>query len=190
MSQVGLLGCRIAVIGSSGSGKSTLARTMSARLGIPRIELDALNWQPEWKALSQEQPERWSCLVAEAVAGDGWITDGNYSKGALPQILPRVTDVVWLDYPLGLIMARLLRRSFVRAVSGRELWPGTGNREEFRHWLNGDHPIRFTWNTYREANDRRAALFSGPALDHARKHRFRNPLEARSWASGCIRSDK
>ena len=183
MPQAGLQGRRVAVIGSSGSGKSTLARTLSTWLGVPHIELDALNWQPEWKALSQEEPERWSRLVADAVAGDGWITDGNYSKGALPQILPCATDVVWLDYPLGVIMTRLLRRSFLRAMSGRELWPATGNREEFRRWLDRDHPIRFTWNTYRNANDRREALFSGPALDHARKHRFRTPAETRRWVT-------
>lgn len=181
MARVSLLGSRVAVIGNSGSGKSTLARALSARLGVSHIELDALNWQPNWKALSIEEPEQWSRLVAEAIARDGWVTDGNYSKGALPQILPRATDVIWLDYSRRVIMSRVLRRSFMRAVSGRELWPGTGNRETFRHWLRRDHPIRWTWDTYRSANDHRLAPFSGPALNHARKHRFCAPVEAQRW---------
>ncbi|MGZ3688178.1 MAG: hypothetical protein ACXVBW_07750 [Bdellovibrionota bacterium] len=37
---------RIVIVGTSGSGKSTLARAVSLKLAIPRIELDALYWEP------------------------------------------------------------------------------------------------------------------------------------------------
>jgi adenylate kinase family enzyme len=181
MSPGGLQGRRVAVIGNSGSGKSTLARSLAARLGVAHVELDALNWQPGWIALSTNEPERWARVVAEAITGDAWVTDGNYSKGALPQILPRATDVIWLDYSRAVIMARVIRRSFVRATSGKELWPGTGNREDFRRWVRKDHPIRWTWDTYRDANERREARFAGPELAHARKHRFRTPSQTRRW---------
>ena len=181
MSLTGLQGRRIAIIGNSGSGKSTLARTLSARLNIPHVELDALNWQPGWRPLSIEEPERWTRVVAAAIAGDGWVTDGNYSQGAMPLILPRASDVIWLDYTRALIMARVLRRSFLRAIDGQELWPGTGNREDFRRWLDKEHPIRWSWDTYRSGNEGRAARFASPALAHARKHRFRTPRETERW---------
>ena len=168
-----LQGSRIAVIGNSGSGKSTLARTLSAKLNLPLVELDQINWRPGWKAVSVDAPEEFAQLVAEAMASEGWVTDGNYSKGALPQILPRATDVIWLDYRRGVIMGRVLRRSFLRALSGEELWPGTGNRETFRRWLDKEHPIRWTWDTYLIGNQRRAALFASKELAHARKHRLR-----------------
>ena len=184
MTPVGLQGRRIAVIGNSGSGKSTLARALSARLNIAHIELDGLNWRPKWRALSIEAPEEWTRVVGEAISGDEWITDGNYSQGALPQILPRASDVIWLDYSRAVIMTRVIRRSVLRAISGEELWAGTGNREDFRHWLQKDHPIRWTWDTYRNANERREARFSGAALAHARKHRFRTPRETRRWLTG------
>jgi adenylate kinase family enzyme len=177
----GLQGRRVAIIGNSGSGKSTLARALSKRLGVKHIELDALNWGPGWKALHLEDPARWARVVADAVAEGSWITDGNYSKGALPNILPRATDVVWLDYSRAVIMARVLRRSVTRAFFRQELWPGTGNREDFRRWLEKDHPIRWTWDTYREANERRVALFSDPNLAHAREHRLRTPAQTRWW---------
>jgi adenylate kinase family enzyme len=178
---LGLQGCRIAIVGASGSGKSTLARTLSERLHIAHIELDALNWQAGWRALSIEAPEEWSRVVAHAIREDRWIADGNYSRGALPQILPRATDVIWLDYARPVIMTRVLRRSLLRAISLEELWPGTGNHEDFRRWLRKDHPIRWTWDTYLSGNERREALLSDPALAHVRKHRFRTPAETRRW---------
>jgi adenylate kinase family enzyme len=181
MAPAGLQGHRIAVIGNSGAGKSTLAHALSVRLNIPHIELDALNWQPGWVGLSTEEPERWTRVVGEAIAGDSWVTDGNYSKGALPQILPRATDVIWIDFSRAVIMARVLRRSVLRAISGDELWPGTGNREDFRRWLQKDHPIRWTWDTYRSGNERREARFASPELAHARKHRFQTPRELERW---------
>ena len=45
-------------------------------------------------------------------------------------------------------MRRVIWRSFSRAVTGRELWAGTGNREEFRRWLDKEHPIRWAWDTW------------------------------------------
>ncbi len=162
-------------------GKSTLARAVSARLGIPHIELDALNWKPGWVGLHQSDPELWSRTVAEAVSGEAWITDGNYSKGAQPHILPRATDVVWLDYPRRILLPRVIRRSFARAISSEELWPGTGNRETFGRWLDKEHPIRWTWDTFESSREIRAALFASETLAHARKHRFRHPREAEAW---------
>jgi adenylate kinase family enzyme len=183
MTRVGLQGYRIAIIGNSGSGKSTLARALSARLNITHIELDALNWRPGWRSVSIEDPDNFRGMVSEAISSDAWITDGNYSLGALPQILPAASDVIWLDYSISLIMARVIRRSLLRSISGEELWPGTGNREDFRRWLRKDHPIRWTWDTYRSGNERREVRFSSNALSHARKHRFKTPRETRRWLS-------
>jgi hypothetical protein len=39
-------GRRIAVVGDG--GKSTLARALSAKTGLPYIEMDALHWNPGW----------------------------------------------------------------------------------------------------------------------------------------------
>lgn len=139
---------RIAIVGTSGSGKTTLSRRIGAALGLPIIELDAINWQADWRDLNSHEPETFSARVAEAAAAPGWVSDGNYGKHALPILLARATDIVWLDYPRWLVMARVIRRSLARAATGREIWPGTGNREYFRDWLDPTHPIRWAWSTH------------------------------------------
>jgi hypothetical protein len=60
----------------------------------------------------------------------------------------------------------------------QELWPGTGNREQFRRWLNKGHPIRWAWDTYNRRKLQYEALFEDPRLTHVRKHRLTDPREA------------
>lgn len=118
------LGDRIVVLGVTGSGKSTLARELAQRIGTPMIELDALNWEPNWTvAPSEVFRER----MREAAAGDRWIIDGNYLQ-ARDLIWPRAQTFVWLDYPLPIIFVRLFRRTLWRYFARVELW--NGNREQ------------------------------------------------------------
>jgi len=39
---------RTVVVGSSCAGKTTFAAALSARLGVPHVQLDALHWLPDW----------------------------------------------------------------------------------------------------------------------------------------------
>ena len=168
---------RIAIIGSSGSGKSTLGRRLAARLGAPSVELDAINWQAGWRDLVGHEPDEFVRRVEAAVAGEAWVIDGNYHL-AQPSILARATDLVWLDYERPLIMSRVIRRSVTRALSRDELWPGTGNTETWRRWLDKDHPIRWAWDTFHRRRVQYSELFADPRLAHIRKHRLGRPAEA------------
>jgi adenylate kinase family enzyme len=165
---------RVAIIGSSGSGKSTLARRLAARLGVPAVELDAINWQPGWRSLTVDDPEGFIRRVEGAIVGEGWVVDGNY-RLALRPILRRATDVIWLDYSRWIVMNRVIRRSFARALNRRELWPGTGNRETFRRWLDKEHPIRWAWDTLLDRRARYGALFADLAGKGVALHRPRHP---------------
>jgi adenylate kinase family enzyme len=168
---------RVVVIGSSGSGKSTFGRRLADACDLERIELDALNWGPGWTNRSADEPALFERLVAEAIAGDRWVTDGNY-RLAMQRTLPKATHLVWLDYPRRVIMPRVIRRSFLRAWDGEELWPGTGNREDFRRWLDKDHPIRWAWDTFERRRKQYETLFAEPRLAAIEKHRLRQPREA------------
>ena len=114
---------RIIVVGTTASGKTTMASQLAQRLGLRHVELDALHWEANWtKAATDVLRER----VSAALPDDGWVVDGNYS--AVRDIIwPQADTVVWLDYSLPLILARLTRRTFVRVASRVELW--NGNRE-------------------------------------------------------------
>jgi adenylate kinase family enzyme len=164
-------------MGSTGSGKSTFARALAARIGAAHIEQDALNWDPGWVNLSQTDPEAFQARAREAVAADRWTSCGNYSA-IRRTMLARATHLIWLDYSRAVIMRRVIARSFARALDGQELWPGTGNREDFRAWLGKEHPIRWAWDTYRHRRASYEALFADPRLAGIAKHRIRRPREA------------
>ena len=136
---------RIVVVGTSGAGKTTLARRIAARLALPHIELDAINWQSGWRDLTRHDPDEFIRRVSEAIRADAWVVDGNYGP-VRDQVWRRATHLIWLDYDRPLIMARVIRRSLVRAVLRTELW--AGNRERWRHMLQPSHPIRWAWSNW------------------------------------------
>jgi adenylate kinase family enzyme len=168
---------RIAVVGSSGSGKTTLARRLGQGLDLPFIELDAINWQAGWIDLNSHDPEDFVRRVEAAIAPKAWITDGNYGR-VRPMLWKRATHLVWLDYSRAVIMPRVIRRSFLRSLTGQELWPGTGNREDWRRWLDKEHPIRWAWDTYHRRRAAYEAMLAEPGYEHLRLHRLRHPREA------------
>ena len=86
---------RILVIGSPGAGKTTLARTLSEKLDLPLVHLDALYWRDGWVHVSQEE---FDGLLAEVLARPRWIIDGNYSR-TVPACLAVCDTVIYLDYP-------------------------------------------------------------------------------------------
>jgi adenylate kinase family enzyme len=168
---------RVVILGTSGSGKTTFARQLAARLGVPQIELDAINWQPGWHDLSQREPQEFARRVKAAVAAPAWVSDGNYGI-VRPLLLARATHVVGLDYSRVVVMRRVIWRSLTRALGGQELWPGTGNKEDFRRWLDKTHPIRWAWDTHARRRASFAALMQDPALAHISRHRLMHPGDA------------
>ena len=54
---------RVTVSGTSGSGKTTFARTLAKVIGARHIDLDAINWQPNWQDLHRGDPEEFKRRV-------------------------------------------------------------------------------------------------------------------------------
>src|SRR5262245_28024356 len=71
------VGQRIQVMGSSCSGKSTLAAALAGALGAPLVELDALNWRPNWVGLNDVDPDEFQRLISESTRGNAWVVAGS-----------------------------------------------------------------------------------------------------------------
>ena len=116
------------VFGPSGSGKTTVGRAIAERLGLARIELDALYHKPNW---GEPTDDEFRANVARALARypQGWVVDGNYSR-VHDLTLGQAQTVVWLRLPFRVVYPRLLWRTVSRAWTKESLW-GT-NRESWR----------------------------------------------------------
>src|SRR5512138_2216217 len=134
---------RICVVGTTGSGKSTLAQAMAERLHILHLELDAFHWQPGWKETDREVTR---ARLREIVRNEAWVIDGNYRF--LRDILwPRAEAVVWLDYPLGLVLWRLWRRTWQRVIDKEVLW-GTNRERLGEQFFSKDSLFLWAFKTY------------------------------------------
>lgn len=178
------VGQRISVVGSTGSGKSTLARTLGTLLAIPHIELDALHWGVGWAAPTPEQ-FRGAVRAALAEAGQRWVIDGNYSV-VRDIVWARIDTIIWLDYPLWLILWRLLKRTSRRVWSQEELW--NGNRETLRNVLSRDSILWWAVTSFRRRRQQYQQLLADPAHAHLTVFHHRQPHETARWVEALARA--
>ena len=145
---------RVLVIGSGGAGKTTLALEVGEITGLPVIHLDKLHWGPDW---TMPDAKVWHRRLEEAMSGDGWILDGNYS-GSLDMRLPKADTVLFIDFPPYLCVWRAIRRFIqYRGATRPDMAPGCEERLtlSFLYWI---------W-TFRS---RRVAAISQMIEEHAR----------------------
>jgi len=172
---------RIVVVGTTGSGKSTLAEQLAKKLDLDFIELDALNWEPNWVAASDEVLRE---RVAQAIRSAGWVMAGNYS--AIREISwSRAEAAIWLDYPLSLILQRLWVRSWRRWWTKELLW-GTNYERLWTHFKFWTDESLFNWalKTYWKRKREYPLLFAQPKYAHLKVYRFRSPRETEEWLAG------
>ena len=169
---------RIVVVGSTGSGKTTLARQLSRLLDVPNVELDALNFEPNWVTAPTDVFRR---RVQEALEGDTWIADGNYSA-VRDLVWPRATVLVWLNYPLRVLIWRLLRRTMGRTLRKEELW--SGNRERFfTQFFSRESLFLWLFRTYWRRRRLYPLAFKQPEHSHLEIVILRSQKETRAWLS-------
>jgi hypothetical protein len=111
---------RIAVLGCSGSGKSTLAAALSDRLGLPYVATDQVFWTDDWRPTPPAAVSAW---LAEAIAQDRWVTDGNFDDDR-DLLWGRAELIVWLDLPLSVVLGQVLRRNLAWWRRRTPVWGG------------------------------------------------------------------
>ena len=159
---------RVLVIGPCGSGKSTLARELAPLMRLPLVHMDQLGWQAGW--VETEKAELHARL-AEVVAQDAWLIEGNYGSTLAPR-LARADTVIYLDFPIRLCLWRLAKRIITHRGRSRPDMPeGCPERFDaafFWYVMN--------WNTGpRVRTEAKLAGYSGTVI------RLRSPAALTEW---------
>ena len=176
---------RAAVIGTSGAGKTTLASELARLLGAPHVELDAYRHGPNW---TETPNDIFRQKIADALVGESWVVDGNYSV-ARDIVWGRATTVVWLDYPFPLVFWRLFRRTLGRYVRQTELW--NGNREDLKGALfERDSLFVWAFKTHWRRRKSLPVAFGLPEYAHLEVIHFRSPRAAKRWLESLGESRK
>ena len=168
---------RINFVGKTGSGKTTMAARLAAQIDAPHIELDALNWGPNWTPVPRPRFEQ---AVRDALTVPRWVVDGNYSS-VRSVIMPALQLMVWLDYPLPVSYWRLTRRGLRRIVTRENLWQ-SGNREHARSmFASRDSLYVWAYKSHRTHRLRYPAVVNHPDWAHVALVRLRSPAAAERW---------
>ena len=106
---------KIAIMGDVGSGKSVLARNLSKMLGIPKLELDDIAFDLNWKAVDRKKilPD-----IQKLMEQDSWIIDGNYDDLLQTQRLEMADRIIFVMLPRVQCLFRALRRTKERKAAG------------------------------------------------------------------------
>lgn len=91
---------KVIIIGCPGSGKSTFARKLSAATSLPLYHLDLIWHRPDKSTISKEKFDQ---RLAEIIAKDFWIIDGNFQRTIETRI--QTADTIFLlDFPINVCL--------------------------------------------------------------------------------------
>ncbi|HIG17169.1 MAG TPA: hypothetical protein EYQ31_07690 [Candidatus Handelsmanbacteria bacterium] len=155
-----------------------MARRLAAAMNAPVVELDALNWLPDWVSLAETDPQAFEARVVEATAGEAWVLAGSYMNFTRRLCWGRLQSVVWLDLSLSLILRRVVSRSWRRWRSRELLW-GT-NRESFLTHLkvwSKDSLLCWALTTHKQKRRSLLAAMVDPQWAHIRFIRLTSVAE-------------
>jgi adenylate kinase family enzyme len=111
---------KLHITGLAGSGKTTLARWASDEFGMPAVDLDHVVY-----TTAGERPRAELLAQLDAIRSrDQWITEGAYHDAWLNPLLADASAIVWLDPPLAVCLARMVRRHIAAELRGNNQHPG------------------------------------------------------------------
>lgn len=171
---------RIHIIGTAGSGKTMLASQLASKFSYPHVELDALYWREHWTRVPEVEFKK---HLAHHLSHDSWILDGEYEQ-VNSLIWPRANFVIWLDYPLPVVLWQLLKRGIKYALSQQNLWD-SGCKETIQR-LFAKRSIVF--RAYHSHDQRRRTyehMIEDTTLQHVHFLRFRSPVSVERWLQCC-----
>jgi|GEM_PF-827004 adenylate kinase family enzyme len=133
---------RVLVAGASGAGKSSLCRRLHERCGLPYVELDSLFHGPNWSELPTFEAE-----VDGFIANERWVLEWQYDR-VRERLLDRCNLLIWLDYPLYIVMWRVVMRTIRRRLARELLWNANVEPPLWTVIINPEHIVRWSWQSH------------------------------------------
>ncbi|MEV6702600.1 adenylate kinase [Streptomyces sp. NPDC051453] len=166
---------KIALFGQPATGKTTLAKWLSTELGYPHTDLDGLLFTPDGPLPLEEFRRQ----AAEVAQHDEWIVEGNFSKLA-DVVWHRADVLVWLDFPLILVLYRIVRRSLSQ-LAGHEDSAQARQLTWRKAFFVRRSLLRTAIRKYRRNRPRYAQQVDETADLGVQVIRLRSPREVRRW---------
>lgn len=162
---------KIIILGSPGAGKSTFSFALAEKTGLPVYHLDQMFWRAGWVSVTKED---FDAELAETLAKEKWIIDGNYSR-TIPMRLEKCDTVFYLDYPRLVCFFGVVRRVLGSLGKTRpDMAEGCPERFDLEF-------LQYTWKFRKKQRAGILALLEGT---NAEIHIFRSRKEAKRYLDG------
>ena len=103
---------KIIITGTTCTGKTTLGKKLSKELSIKQVGLDDLHFLPNW--VEKEKSVFVNDVNSEIKKNNEWIITGSYQSFLKDTVWQEASTIIWLDYPLNLIIRRYIIRTYRR----------------------------------------------------------------------------
>jgi len=135
---------KIIITGTTCTGKTTLGRKLAKEISVTQIDLDDLHFLPNWV---EKDPDIFVEDVNNEIKElDEWIVTGSYQTLLKDTVWKEASTIIWLDYPLNLIIRRFFIRSW-RRVFLKEQCCGE-NHETLRQIFSKESLFLWIFKTY------------------------------------------
>ena len=151
---------KIIITGTSCTGKTTLGQKLVKEISVSQIDLDDLHFLPNWV---EKEKDRFVEDVNNQIKDlDGWVVTGSYQSLLKDSVWQEASTIVWLDYPLNLILRRYFirtwRRVFLKEQCCGDNYETLGrvfSKESLFLWI-----FKSYWYRKRRMNDWMNGIFS------------------------------
>lgn len=151
---------KVHIIGLAGSGKTTLSQWIGDTFDVSVHDLDFVVYD-----VAGERPLAEINTRIDAIrARPGWVTEGAYHDEWLRPLLDDASAIAWLDVPLRICFARIVKRHVRAELTRNNPHPG---------WRRLARFLNYTWHTSSEQRAETSALLSayGDKVAHCRTSR-------------------
>ena len=103
---------KIIITGTTCTGKTTLGKKIAEEFSIAQIDLDDIHFLPNW--IEKENDVFVNDVNTELRKHQEWIVTGSYQSLLKDTVWQKANLIIWLDYPLHLILRRYFIRTYKR----------------------------------------------------------------------------